>query len=174
MLYANRHVRVFPLHCCAHWIIYTLKEKRCFFSFSFPSIFMSSLLCRWHDDDGVLNGDIVQSQHGVFKLRLFIYFFFLSSSLQCVYLLIFFFLPLNRHFRSAVHDVLSGRPIGRRAKQVNVEKPDLSLAVRFDIMNSIASNRRAPSKSRALSFFSYFFFFISSERIQSVENYIRR
>ncbi|VVC31376.1 Hypothetical protein CINCED_3A009974 [Cinara cedri] len=52
---------------------------------------------------------------------------------------------LYKHFKSAVHDVLSGRPIGRRAKQVNVEKPDLSLAVRFDIMNSIASNRRAPN-----------------------------
>jgi len=53
---------------------------------------------------------------------------------------------LRRQLRSAVHDVLSGRSIGRRAK-ANADKPDLSLAVRFDIMNSIASNRHAPSKS---------------------------
>ncbi|KAL4149546.1 hypothetical protein QTP88_003474 [Uroleucon formosanum] len=51
---------------------------------------------------------------------------------------------LYKQLRSAVHDVLSGRSIGRRAK-TNAEKPDLSLAVRFDIMNSIASNRHAPN-----------------------------
>lgn len=44
-----------------------------------------------------------------------------------------------------MHDVLSGRSIGRRAR-AKAEKPDVSLAVRFDIMNSIASDRRAPSK----------------------------
>ncbi|XP_015380519.1 PREDICTED: glutamate receptor ionotropic, NMDA 3B-like [Diuraphis noxia] len=53
-------------------------------------------------------------------------------------------LMLFRQLRSAVHDVLSGRSIGRRAK-ANAEKPDLSLAVRFDIMNSITSNRHAPN-----------------------------
>lgn len=56
-----------------------------------------------------------------------------------------FLLYVRRQFRSAVHDVLSGLSIGRRAK-TNADKPDLSLAVRFDIMNSIVSNRHAPSK----------------------------
>ncbi|XP_050436256.1 glutamate receptor ionotropic, NMDA 3A-like isoform X2 [Adelges cooleyi] len=47
---------------------------------------------------------------------------------------------LYKQFKSAVHDLLSGRAIGRRAK-ANADKPDLSLAVRFDIMNSVASNK---------------------------------
>lgn len=74
-------------------------------------------------------------------------FFFAENWFQ-VYVNVFylFVCPFRRQLRSAVHDVLSGRAIGRRAK-INAEKPDLSLAIRFDIMNSIVSNRHAPSKS---------------------------
>lgn len=68
----------------------------------------------------------------------------------CYCYFLFYYLFFNSQLRNAVHDVLSGRSIGRRAK-TNVEKPDLSLAVRFDIMNSIVSNRHAPSKSTTFS-----------------------
>ncbi|XP_050537258.1 glutamate receptor ionotropic, NMDA 3A-like isoform X2 [Daktulosphaira vitifoliae] len=50
---------------------------------------------------------------------------------------------LYNQFNNAVHDLLSGKSIRRRAK-ANGEKPDLSFAVRFDIMNSISNKKQIP------------------------------